>query len=443
MMQRFLLLLPFILPSISSAQDDCDTCEFDEIPGVGTVTVSYSKRSFLDSDCGLTLCETIFLDGTIETDGVETYAGIVVDVDGFRTLNDDVCCSFLTDSAPIPIAGVIIGRSPNSDGLASATISWGGVGSPDPPTITFLEGGGSCSSFSKTETVTHGGGYMTIETVTVSFSGGNCEPIDPDPDDDPDPPGPGDVDPRDSPDIPDLPDDDDDPDDPDPDDDPDDPDPPVPGDDDYPDDPPTDDECCIAIVSRLDLLVRWAADSGQQLHNINSHVRSIDIQLGRYAFDLMYDENAFLRVIVTQGAELAVYLERFDEYLHDSTFYLQALYERFYEVDDGGDTDPPDDVDEYQFQSGTSAIVSLKAKTEAEMVEHNQLFHLPDISAFEDEEAPAPIWDWSIPLPMVENTMDVYVDFSPMQPIRDLVKYALMILASLHSFHLVMRVLKK
>lgn len=272
------------------------------------------------------------------------------------------------------------------------------------------------------------------------------EPPDPPNDDPPEPPGredppePPEDDPPDEPDPPIGPEP---PDEPEP---PEEPEPPGGGD--PPVDPPDDDQCCQAITQRLDHVILWLDFNSSKLDVVNENLFAQRDEMYRFMNDLMYDDRSYMKTIIRQGYNLSIYLDRYDQQFHDQTWYLEQLYGLMWDAaqDDDDDDDPivddPDQPDDYEFVSGTSAVIGLNSTHETEMSEHGFDFNLPDIEDFSDQPD-APVWDFQVDLPMVSNTLDIHVDFAPMQPIRNAVSYAMMFLATLHSFRIVTRTLKK
>jgi hypothetical protein len=432
-----IFILYVLLVAKASAQD-CNECPEGFTPGQGTVTVNFTQKTYYSTSqvCEFILCHTITLTGTKNTDGLATYDAVLVEVTGNSIASDNECCSFLAPTVT-PLVGDITAYLGGSIDVSWVPEEGGTLES------VFLNGGtATCTTFQLQDN-DFDTFVQVITTASASFTGGQCEDENGDPPDDPDDGGgPGDPDDPTDNDDPDLPDGgDNDPEPPDPPDVPDDSDGP---DGDMPDDPPTDDECCIAITTRLDIVNQWLQYQTGFLDNIDENIYSLRESQALYYDHLMYDENAFLRVLVNNSQDIEQYLEAVHDLAHDQTWYLEQLYERLVN-EDQDDPGIPSDPEDYEFQSfDPTTAYTLRGSHETSMQEQNQEFGLPDIEPYlPQESAQAPIWDWEVTLPITNYVMPVYVDFAPMTPIRNAVHLAVELLAGINAIGIVASVIKK
>ncbi|MBO6514263.1 MAG: hypothetical protein JJ974_09900 [Phycisphaerales bacterium] len=438
-----IILTMIIITNVASAQD-CNDCDEGYTPGEGTVTVDFSSRTYIFSQgCpGGVECTTVLLNGTQITQGIQTYDGIVVDVTGTLTRNDDTCCGF-GPTGVTPLLGTITSYK---DGTAVIDY-WSDT---DPsiayPIIVVVDDSGTCSDLTLFES-TGGSGTQTIHRVNTTFRGGQCEDEngdppddpDPDPDDPPEPPEPPEPDPDDPPDPPEPPIPPDSPDDEEEEDDPIIPDPPEPD----PSDP-----CCIAITTRLDALIAYAETNHHQNNTTIAQLNGLRQDLYTYMNDLLYgnesggvlhENNTQNSTMIYNQERVITWLEHFNEYFHDTSWYLQQLYNEGIHIDQG-DSTLPSGGDPIALSNAHTAITGLPQAHRDNMSEH-QDFHLPDITAFQNKTPPS---TFTVDLNMINQYYPLglpvlSVDMTPYSGIRDVATVAMLLGATLNGIFIVWR----
>jgi hypothetical protein len=458
-MTRLTTLMAIVIASGSvQAQSSvpCDDCPEGQVPGEGQISVSYTKRVYEDggSGCGLTLCSRVDLDGTKETDGVATYSLQDIVLEGTQLIPDNSCCSELPPQT-IDVVGIITPEYEHLDGEASAIGDWWVDGNPDDTFLIFFDwDDATCTNFT-TEIITFDNGNQIIETLTVTFTGGECVDEDPggggggggigEPPDPPEPPPVDDPPPHDDPPDPPEP-----PNPEPPDDDPDPPDPPEPP------QPPGggggDCECCEAITARLDILITYSEDlaiihrnSNRRLQNIEEWQAAMyhalispDFGVNGILPDMqvaMYDIRAYL-------GQMQAFMREDRELQYDQNWYLEQLLASGIRIQDG-DYVAPNTGDDIDLGSAASGIAQLPAAHLEAQVEHDQEFGLPDISAYQDNEDP--VWELSLQFARDYGVdiNDISVNLSPFEPVRNMVRAAITLIVGLNGIFIVWKELRK
>jgi hypothetical protein len=199
----------------------------------------------------------------------------------------------------------------------------------------------------------------------------------------------------------------------------------------------------------LDNLLIYAEDQAELQRNSNAQLANINTWLESLYGALVSPDHGVWGIIPDIQRTLydmraymsAIYgLQREDrEFQHDQTWYLEQIYNGTI----GGDGTLPNHGDDIVISSSSSAIAQLPIKHLQNQQEQNQMFHLPDIEQYEDNQDPV----IDIPLAFARNIGvpidDVSVNLSPYEPVRDFVRASLLVLATLNGIFIVWREFRK
>lgn len=268
---------------------------------------------------------------------------------------------------------------------------------------------------------------------------------DPDPPDDEPPEPPDAPDPPDEPILPEPPappDNPQPPDDPDP---PTEPEPPGPDPDPIPE-PPSDDECCEAICTRLDAVIMWLDlnTSYQDLILDELHKFRADFaqQMGRF----INGETGRLDTIAEHVAYANTLTLEDREYQFDQTWYLEQIYGLLYAQNNDEPTPEPGEYEELEtISTDTEDLVGATTDNQGMITEYGHDFSLPDISKNDDTDTPPTIEIQYQFTGMLAGfpEIDIDVDLTPFEPIRNMVHAALYLLITTQAIFIVWRELEK
>lgn len=127
------------------------------------------------------------------------------------------------------------------------------------------------------------------------------------------------------------------------------------------------------------------------------------------------------------------------EYQHDQTWYLAQIYAGT----QSGGGGIPNQGEDIILGTASSSIARLPIGHLENQQEQGQVFHLPDIEQYEDNEDPLIV----IPLAFARNIGipidDVAVNLSPYESTRNIVRTVLTLLATLNGIFIVWREFRK
>ncbi|MCR9076220.1 MAG: hypothetical protein NXI07_09305, partial [bacterium] len=103
----------------------------------------------------------------------------------------------------------------------------------------------------------------------------------------------------------------------------------------------------------------------------------------------------------------------------------------------------PNTGDDIDLGSAASGIAQLPAAHQDAQTEYGQEFGLPDITAYQDNEDP--VWELSLQFARDYGVdiNDITVDLSPFEPVRNMVRAAIMLIVGLNGIFIVWKELRK
>lgn len=225
-----------------------------------------------------------------------------------------------------------------------------------------------------------------------------------------------------------------------PDDDPEPPDPPQPP-------APPDDECCEAITSRLDILILYAETDYDLDHNRNVRLKNIETYMQSFYEALVSPDLGIGGILPDMNQalyDIRGYLAKLDSYAlenrqwqHDQAWYLEQIFASTGNTVSGGPGE------EFDFTNAAGPIQQMQGSAITNMSEHDQVFGLPDTDDYEDstdatwELSMAGIRNYGVAIP------DLTVDFTIVEPIRNLARAAFILIAGFNSIFIVWKELEK